>query len=199
MLKRFGANIYGRANYRVIWSEDRLEPDGPGKWRRRYGNGRNRWMVERWMPPSAYGTRDEWDRQLDQYGERILGPYPTEGDYEWCYTFDAAGEAVPLEPELLNLLCRCIERSRLITPEQTRQAIQTRLERERNAQEQLVSDVWDEAQGPFGGNQVAGIPSKRTAEDVRVDVTADKLPAGFGTGAGFRQVPAAAAKQVLEQ
>ncbi|MDE2107041.1 MAG: hypothetical protein KGL39_58075, partial [Patescibacteria group bacterium] len=184
LLSRFGTNLYGQPLYRVIWSEDRLEPVPglPGQHRRRYGNGRDRWMVERWTPPVDY--------------DLVAEPWAIEGDYEWCYTFEADGEFVPLDPSLLELLCQCIERSRLISPEQVRAAIAQRTERERAEEAQRIADMYDEAQGPFGGNEVAGSPGKRTPGDVRVGLTVADLPPGFGANEGFRQVPASAVEQV---
>lgn len=39
------------------------------------------WILERWMPASAYGTRAEWEMQRGDDGSCLLGPYPAEGDY----------------------------------------------------------------------------------------------------------------------
>jgi hypothetical protein len=40
------------------------------------------WVLERWFPPSAYGSREEWESSLSQDGETpMMGPYPERGGY----------------------------------------------------------------------------------------------------------------------
>src|ERR1700733_3190472 len=50
----------------------------------------DRWHIERWLPPEAYGTPDEWAMRTTEVenGIRIpaLGPYPSRGEYEHCFT-----------------------------------------------------------------------------------------------------------------
>lgn len=166
MLRRFGSAPDGRPLWRVIWSEDRIRFEC-GDWRRTYGEGRNRWMVEKWCPPSLYGDPASWDALREPDGASSLGPFPADGDYEWAYTFEAPdGEGVPLDPGLLELLVQCIERSKLLTDAQRKVAIDARRAREENERERRFADFFDDAQGPFGGQPVAGIPSKRLPDDV---------------------------------
>lgn len=166
LLRQFGTNLYGKPNWRVIWSEDRLRYEC-GEWRRTYGEGRNRWMVEKWCPPETYGTRDAWEAMREADGSSSLGPYPSEGDYEWAFTFETPdGEGCPLEAGLLALLCRCIERGRLLSDAQRKAAISARMDRQHKDWEDRASAIFDEAQGPFLGNAVSGIPSKKRADDM---------------------------------
>jgi hypothetical protein len=40
------------------------------------------WVLERWFPPSAYGSRDQWESALSQDGVTpMMGPYPETGGY----------------------------------------------------------------------------------------------------------------------
>jgi len=40
------------------------------------------WVLERWFPPSAYGSRDQWESALSQDGVTpMMGPYPEQGGY----------------------------------------------------------------------------------------------------------------------
>ncbi len=166
LLRRFGTNIYGQPNWRVIWSEDRVRFEC-GAPRRTYGDGRNRWMVERWCGPETYGTREAWEAMREPDGTPSLGPYPAEGDYEWTFTFETPdGEGSPLEPGLLQLLCQCIERGKLLSDEQRRIAVKARMERQQKERDERFDAIFDNAMGPFGGNPVSGNPGKRTPDDI---------------------------------
>ena len=40
------------------------------------------WILERWFPPSAIGTREQWESALSQDGVTpMMGPYPEKGHY----------------------------------------------------------------------------------------------------------------------
>jgi hypothetical protein len=40
------------------------------------------WILERWFPPSAYGSRRQWESALSQDGKTpMMGPYPEAGGY----------------------------------------------------------------------------------------------------------------------
>ena len=39
------------------------------------------WIMERWMPPHLYGTKQEWEAQKSEDGTPMMGPFPSEGDY----------------------------------------------------------------------------------------------------------------------
>ena len=49
-----------------------------------------RWHVERWMPPETYGSRKSWwASTIEREGGILvpaLGPYPSRGEYEHCFT-----------------------------------------------------------------------------------------------------------------
>lgn len=91
-----------------------------------------RWHLEKWLPASAYGTRDNW--YLDTWDEdcqlHTQGDYPAEGEYEhvfylaqcshmqpgdeeWCWQCKlTSGEFIPLE-ENFHLIERQIYALRL--------------------------------------------------------------------------------------
>jgi hypothetical protein len=106
-----GWNIYGEANFRVVWGGSRLCWIG-GRWVDHDASGNliretielrrvpkylpeNRWHIERWMAAETYGTPDEWRELTTEVvdGVRVasLGPYPSRGDYEHCFTLSCAG------------------------------------------------------------------------------------------------------------
>ena len=128
-----GLNRYGEANYRVVWGWNRLAWIG-GKFedRNEYGDllrevvelrqepkypEVNRWHVERWVPPEAYGSPREWYAETVESAEGrnvpALGPYPERGEYEHCFTIQGLqGEFVQLTPAIVERVAQAIEWSR---------------------------------------------------------------------------------------
>ena len=39
------------------------------------------WIVERWFPASAFGSRDAWENALSEDGTPMMGPFPEHGGY----------------------------------------------------------------------------------------------------------------------
>jgi hypothetical protein len=128
-----GLNRYAEPNYRVVWGWNRLAWIG-GKFEDRDHHGAllrevvelrqepkypqlNRWHVERWLPPEAYGSPKQWYSQTVETtaGMRIpaLGPYPARGEYEHCFTIQTLnGEFLQLTPTIVERLAQAIEWSR---------------------------------------------------------------------------------------
>jgi len=65
------------------------------------------WVIERWMPKSYYGSQEAWEnRVLPGTTIPLLGPYPTEGEYELA----AGGPGdtqLPTRGQLDNGLAEC--------------------------------------------------------------------------------------------
>ncbi len=128
-----GLNPLGAPNFRVVWGGSRLAWIG-GKWADRDASGNfvrervelrrvpkyipaERWHVERWMPPEAYGSPESWRAQTVETENGIcvpaLGPYPSRGDYEHCFTLQGpAGDFLPLSPAACDWIARAIEWAR---------------------------------------------------------------------------------------
>ena len=128
-----GLNRYGEPNYRVVWGWNRLAWIG-GKFEDRDEHGAllrevvelrrepkypqvNRWHVERWVPPEAYGCPKQWYAQTVESSEGrsvpALGPYPARGEYEHCFTIEGLrGEFVQLTPTIVERVAQAIEWSR---------------------------------------------------------------------------------------
>jgi hypothetical protein len=102
LTKLGGLNRFGEAKYRAVWSNDRLSWVA-GKFEDRNAAGElirevlaarymqkypvfNRWIIEQWLAPEAYGTPETWWRSTREWGEEgnlpQLGPYPSRGDFE---------------------------------------------------------------------------------------------------------------------
>lgn len=125
-----GLNRFGEPNFRVVWGGSRLAWIG-GRWTDRDAHGNviresvelrrvpkyvplDRWHLERWMPPEAYGSPEGWYTQTVETEDGIrvpaLGPYPSRGEYEHCFTLEGSrGEFVPLSPASCDWIVRAIE------------------------------------------------------------------------------------------
>src|SRR6202041_2737103 len=82
-----GANLYGQANFRVVWGGSRLTWIG-GRWTDRDASGNvireaietrqvpkylpmDRWHIELWMSPESYGSPEEWLAQTTEVEDGI--------------------------------------------------------------------------------------------------------------------------------
>jgi len=89
-----GRNRFGEANYRAVWGWSRLAWVG-GKWEDRNAAGdlvrecielrrvpkyepHDRWHIERWLPPEAYGSPRAW-----WYASAILSAVSTASEPEF--------------------------------------------------------------------------------------------------------------------
>ena len=153
-----GVNRFGRPNYRAVWGWSRLGWIG-GKWEDRGAGGEllrevvalrrepkytphDRWHLERWVAPEAYGSPREWYVQTVERANGVsvpaLGPYPERGEYEHCLTLAGPdGEFVQLTSTVAEFVARPIERGRHARATERRAAID---ERERNGER--AYDAW---------------------------------------------------------
>ena len=170
-----GVNRYGEANYRVVWGWNRLGWIG-GKFEDRDTAGNllrevvelrrepkypqvNRWHVERWVPPEAYGSPRTWYAQTieraDGKSVAALGPYPERGEYEHCFALQGRrGEFVQLTPTITEYAARAIEWSRGQGRAKQRAKLYESAERKDRAYEEWAYEVMDDAApamhgGPF--------------------------------------------------
>ena len=156
-----GCNRLGEANYRAVWGWSRLDWIG-GKWEDRDAAGNllrevvelrrepkylphDRWHIERWMPPESYGSPAAWYAQTleiaDGRNVPALGPYPSRGDYEHCFTLQGPrGEFMQLTPAVARHIARAIEMSRVAPRAKKREALADRARRE-----EREYDAWAQA------------------------------------------------------
>ncbi len=106
LLRRYGRTPFGEPRFRLVWAPSRLERSG-GIWcdfdscrllRRRPSlrwvpkyPGESCWLIEAWLPNSAYGSPALWYSPQAAGGTRLstpagpilaLGDYPAFGDFE---------------------------------------------------------------------------------------------------------------------
>jgi hypothetical protein len=158
-----GRNRFGEANYRAVWGWSRLDWIG-GKWEDRDAQtGRllrevvelrrepkylpyDRWHIERWMPPESYGSPEAWNAATAEFvgGRNVaaLGPYPSRGDYEHCFTLEGpGGEFVQLTAAVARHVARAIECSRGVARAKARAALEERALREERAYDAYADAV----------------------------------------------------------
>lgn len=161
-----GRNRFGEPNFRIVWGWSRLGWIG-GEWEDRDEAGEkfrqvtelrrvpkyfpfDRWHLERWLPPEAYGSPEEWYRgTVERSGAEwiaTLGPFPDRGEWEHCLTLQTPGGGfLPLTPGLCRQMVLAIERSRSLPGAERRAALQRAAERRERDYEAHVDDVlWNE-------------------------------------------------------
>jgi len=165
-----GINRFGEPNYRAIWGWNRLAWIG-GKFEDRDEHGVllrerielrkepkypavNRWHIERWLPPEAYGSPRQWYSQTIERENGIsipaLGPYPSRGDYEHCFTLEGArGEFIQLTPTVAEHIARAIEFSRVLPRTKARAHLYERAHRKEQQYESWAYDVLDDSVPAF--------------------------------------------------
>lgn len=92
-----GLNRFGEPMFRIVWGWNRMVQRGAVwhdsvrgdiaeyRWMPKYGEDKgNRWIIETWLPPEAYGSPWRWEREMKDPDSGLLtdGPYPSRGDYE---------------------------------------------------------------------------------------------------------------------
>lgn len=145
LLTAGGSNLYGHPNYRLVWSESRLEIRY-GQRVKKYGSGRDRWILEKWCPPEMYGSEDLWGFETKdrESGELILGPFPRQGEYEHSYTFDQDGIYIEPTEDLVLLICRAIEQGKMYTRSEKWAALIAAKEKVKQQEAQMFEDLWND-------------------------------------------------------
>jgi len=173
-----GTNCYGEANFRVVWGGSRLTWIG-GRWTDRDANGNvlretietrrvpkylplDRWHIERWAPRESYGSPEAWYAQTTEVEDGIriaaLGPYPSRGEYEHCFTLESAsGEFIPLTPAACDWIVHAIEWSRRQPRRELRGAIAAREARRARRWDRDADDLLDDAVPAFHSAPFVGV------------------------------------------
>jgi hypothetical protein len=161
------------------------------RWIPKYGIPR--WILEKWLPPEHYGAVSLWELTRDEKtGLLPLGPFPHRGEYEHSFTFEANGQYIPITPETVAGIARLIEAGRTYTRSQRKAALEETKRKKRQAWESRVDDIVKDSQDAFGGNARSGSliqgDKKRTADDIKLNISADQLPDALPRKEGFSQL-----------
>ena len=119
LITRFGGlNRFGQPNFRVVWSDTRLDWDGP-EFTPKYFNVPHRWIIESWVAPETYGSPEMWEAVT----QGQLGPYPSRGDYELSFIVQTPSEDfLPLTGPVVEQLILMVKLSRNVKPKENRAA-----------------------------------------------------------------------------
>src|SRR5262249_48599802 len=173
-----GTNRFGEPHYRAVWGWNRLAWIG-GKFEDRDEHGRllrecvelrqepkypavNRWHIERWVPPEAYRSPPPGSAQTVERETGIsipaLGPYPSRGDYEHCFTLETPrGEFVQLTATAAEHIARAIEWSRKHPRVKSRAQLYEREARRERSYESWAYEPLDDAAPALHGQPFAPI------------------------------------------
>ena len=156
--RSFGRTISGDWRYRVIWGPDR-EEIRYGQLCKRYDDVDPRWILEVFVPHEKFGS---WD-------EESMGPKPPRGEYWLSQIIQIDGEYIDMNdygPSTLKLLITVVEKGKALSEWERKSWREAQEAKRKKAWAQKFSDIYDDANGPFGENAVAGIPRKRRSDDV---------------------------------
>lgn len=202
-LRSFGINPYGDNLWRVVWGPSRNYLVG-GPWQDRHGvipndaelmakGGKDSsfvrelieyrwipkypetWVLEKWLTPLQYaGTPEQWvATQSDTYAKLLtLGPYPARGEYEACYFFPK-----DIEPTLSTVtgVIDMLVYGANYSAAERREAIEAVEQGKKWDWKNKCEAIFDDSQGAFKNRPSNVNPAKRTADKVRLDITADEL------------------------
>ena len=198
-----GLNPYGEPNYRVVWGWQRhqlLE----GVWTKavqkrvlvngeprdvpdtvtthigarivpKYPGLLDRYILERWIPPSQYGSPEAWEannRTWDPHHGVLMseGPYPRRGDYEmiWHFRHPKTGDFEHVTENMVINRIRWSQQRMDRTPGEVRKDVLLHREREAREADQRMNDIHEA--------NVAAFPMKSW---VPVSGTLPSLPPGI--------------------
>jgi hypothetical protein len=166
-----GINRFHEPNYRAVWGWNRLAWIG-GKFEERDPATRsllrevvelrqepkypavNRWHIEKWLPPEAYGSPRAWWAQTVEFegGRSVpaLGPYPARGEYEHCFTLESPrGEFLQLTITVAEHIARAIEWARCHPRSAGKRALKEREQRQEQTYDTWAYDLLDDTVPAF--------------------------------------------------
>ncbi len=189
LLAEFGSNPYGGPRYRLIWGPSRKEIVG-GYWAdvaryeyrpiARYTE--QAFVLEKWCPPYLYGSPAMWDIQnRDAWGYLSCGPFPHRGDYETVHLFHINDTYQQPVPALVRAIVINVERGNLYSLSDKRIAIKDRMQAQKKAHHQRISDEFDEAMPLHYGPTIGygGATNTADIDKIRMDRTISDLPANI--------------------
>lgn len=154
-----GLNPYGEPNFRVVWGWNRMEWNGQDYWPKYLPA--ERWHLEAWLPPEKFGSIEQWR-------EEELGPFPSRGDYELCYTLqDVAGNFLPLTPTAAERLALMVKISRGFTSTERKTAYEQREEKKDRDYDSWAFDVLDDGVRAFHQQPFVTVPKPAHANRPR--------------------------------
>ena len=198
-MSRFGKNVYGENLYRIVFTQSRrhlvggLWPDGKTAyhWVPKYRKVASAWILERWYSPFEFTkmSKTSWDSTMVDpvSGWLLLGPYPSRGEYDLVWEFDAG-----VDSDNLEKIVGSIERGRGRSFEDIRAFHKAEYEQEEKDTRNACRDEIRDAVTAFGNSPFASArcarglktaPMLRTAEELGLPVPGRRFQAPKRVGA----------------
>lgn len=178
----YGKNLYGDNLYRIVLTASRRHlvggswaGEGCGyHWVPRYRHVKAAWILERWH--SAYEftrmTRAQWDATMVDplSGWLLLGPYPSRGDYELSWEFDAG-----VDSDNLATIIGAIERGRERSFEDVRGFHKAEYEQEEKDTRRLAREEIRDAVSAWGNAPMSAGRHGRGTKTAPIQYSAEEL------------------------
>jgi hypothetical protein len=177
-----GRNRFGEPNFRVVWGWSRLSWIG-GRWTDRDGHGNvirsaielrrvpkylpfDRWHIERWIPPEIYGSPNAWHAATLEREDGVfvsaLGPYPSRGEYEHCFTLAGpSGEFISLDSAACDKIVRAIEWARRQPSGKSRFALDARESQRERESDARIDEVLDDDAPAFHAQPFVSVTERQ--------------------------------------
>lgn len=180
LLRDGGINRFGGPKYRMVWGYARLEFVG-GQWEDGFIGFRplpkysppNRFHLEYWVEPEAYGSPTQWreytSKVINGVAYQTLGDYPSRGEYEHLWECSTpAGNFLEPTTSMMEYFVKVhrksIERSHVEMAQQRKE----REDAKRKDYEVKRDDLLGEAGDKFMSQAVKG----RTIKEVKDELEA---------------------------
>ncbi len=203
-MRKYGLNPFNEPLYRIVFRESRRHLVG-GTWRdgstgyhwvEKYRQVSSPWILERWYTAAEFTkmTKTQWDTQMVDplSGWLVLGPYPSRGEYDMVWEFDAGGPA----NDSLTKIIGYLELGRTRSFQDIRDAHVADYEAETKAMRQNRYDDIRDGMTAFGSAPISAgrfgrgtktTPELLTAEQCGLP-TPKALPQGHGAKVGPLEV-----------
>lgn len=92
--------------YRVVWGPAEHTHLGQQKYLSPNGGILKCWILEKWMPPEFFGSKEEWNKERFFYDDintkwvDVKGEYPARGAYVMILPLTENGSFIPLSTQL---------------------------------------------------------------------------------------------------
>ena len=152
-----GLNRYGQPNFKIVWGQtETIRVAAPGGYKNiLVAFNRPCWILQRWLPPEAYGTPEIYYAQnYDiETGRQFLGDYPWKGRYETLFMLEAKyvkngrmiSEALPLSAWVIDMTIPMVKEALNLTQEQQDLAVKEVHDREEKDKANELADLLQDA------------------------------------------------------
>lgn len=199
-----GYNYFGEPLFRLLWQQNQTRtipsPEGPWYIEEWAGFRDPIWILQKWMPPEAYGSPEMYYWAESFFERPLCGPYPEFGRYETIAKFktvthDSANrkldiQTLPLNWDTLQGLTAILINAAEMTQWEVAAARQAEKElKDRRQVEEMADRLCDALPTFYGPVDYAGLRNRtalidRESEKIekqwnRMGLNRKKLPRGF--------------------